>query len=126
LTADRLNYLPAKGKIELTGRVSMTSTQLSLKADRLRVELDRRTGRPHVIQASGSVSMVFGKTSGTARKITIHLRGKGLLELDRARLSTLDGKGLRLSGRRVLLQLDTGALVVHQAMARFRAPWGGS
>lgn len=117
LTADKLRYHPAPGKILLSGKVSLKVGKLALNARKVSVSLDAR-GRPTRVEARGAVSFTRGLSKGSAEAATMIL-GPGTRRL------ALEGKpklrwaplGLTLEADRVEVDLITGRLEVQKVKA---------
>jgi len=118
LSADRLRYQPTKGKILLSGRVTISAAAppIKLTAKQLTVLLNRQ-GRPLRFQARGGVTLSLGKNNGTAGRVDFHLASKRLELSDRPRLFWAS-LGLSLQGQRIQVDLTSGQLSVQQAKAR--------
>jgi lipopolysaccharide transport protein LptA len=121
LRADRLNYLPNQGKILLVGHVTLKAGKLSLKADRVVLQLDKRTQRPQHATASGTVVLTQNNTRASASKVSLTLYGDQsskrppIAELEDAKVTRAGG--FQVQGKRIYLDLSTGGIVVHQAKA---------
>ncbi len=125
LTADKLRYRPARGKIVLAGKVSLKVGKLALVARKVTVSLDAR-GRPTRVEARGAVSFTRGPSKGSAEAATMLLG-------PRTRRLALEGKprlrwaplGLTLEAHRVEVDLITGRLEVQKVKACLDQGTGG-
>lgn len=129
LRADRLNYLPNQGKISLSGHVALKAGKLSLRADRVVLQLDKRSQRPRRATASGAVVLTQNSTRASASKVSLTLYGDPsakrapTAELEDA--TVMQAGGLQVRGKRIYLDLSTGGIVVHQATASLPGRTGG-
>lgn len=117
LQADRLHYRPARGRIQLEGKVSLQVDSMKLTAARVTVLLTPG-GRPSRIEARGRVQITRGPSHGSSRQATLELGRKALRLVlagePRLRWAPL---GITLQGQRIEVDLRSGRLTVHKARA---------
>jgi lipopolysaccharide transport protein LptA len=116
LAADQLNYYYEQGKIELSGHVSVELGKLRLRCKKVQVVLGKGE-RPQQVTASGDVSVSVGELSATAPRGRLAVDRRVVELTGGARLS-LRQRGLRVRGRAILLDLESGKFTVDQARAK--------
>ncbi|MCC6750903.1 MAG: hypothetical protein IT371_24815 [Deltaproteobacteria bacterium] len=126
LSADRLSFLPRAGGaatglapraglLRLSGRVHVRLDQVSIRAQQIEIELDP-AGRALRLEARGALALQATGHVGQAQRLR-WLAGARRLILEGDAQVTSASLGLKIAGRRIDLQLDTGELTVDRAHA---------